>query len=266
MRSAFEKRPEPNPIFQLDHANTALFLDFDGVIAEIADHPSEVAVEKDVIENLGRLSLALGNALAIVSGREISQLDSFLSPLRLPSAGVHGAERRDTAGRLFRQEVNADAYSRLRHAVREFAAGRKGLFAELKFGSVALHFRSRPDLADECLRFVESLKPGFDDSRIVHGKMVVEMKLANRNKADAVTEFLREKPFFRRKPVVFGDDVTDEDAFRAVNALGGISVKVGDGPTSATCRLASPSEFRAWLASTAERWSGSSAQPAEGYK
>jgi trehalose 6-phosphate phosphatase len=58
------------------------------------------------VDLLAQLSARFGGALALVSGRSIRDLDSLLAPLRLPCAGLHGAERRDAAGRLHRLRVN----------------------------------------------------------------------------------------------------------------------------------------------------------------
>ncbi|GAB4362258.1 MAG: trehalose-phosphatase [Oricola sp.] len=254
MRSAFEIQPDPTFLPGTDPADTALFLDFDGVLADIVNDPARVSVEAEVIAALGDLSRASGDAVAIISGREIEQLDAFLSPLRLPAAGIHGLERRNGDGRVERQDFDADSLARIRDAVAEFAGARAGLVAEFKRGSVALHYRNRPETEGECLRLADDLESRIKGLKNVRGKMVVEMTLAHRSKADAINDFMREEPFCGRTPFYFGDDITDEDGFRAVNALGGVSVKIGAGPTVATRRLASPVAFRAWLTATARRW------------
>ena len=78
--------------------------------------------------------------------------------------------------------------------------------------------------------------------------MVFELKPAHANKGHAVNAFLCEAPFRGRRPVYAGDDLTDEDAIIAVQARGGIGIKVGRGPSAAKCRVAEPSALRAWLA------------------
>ncbi len=75
---------------ELDPYSTALFLDFDGTLVEIADRPDEVILRAEIRDALDQLHDALDGALAIISGRPVSELDTFLAPLRLPLAGFHG--------------------------------------------------------------------------------------------------------------------------------------------------------------------------------
>ncbi|OYV98415.1 MAG: hypothetical protein B7Z68_00945, partial [Acidobacteria bacterium 21-70-11] len=70
-------------------------------------------------------------------------------------------------------------------------------------------------------------------------------------------EFMREAPFAGRVPVFVGDDITDEDGFRAANRLGGLSVKVGDGPSAAGWRLEGVRQVLDWLDGFVQ-WSASS--------
>jgi len=58
---------------------------------------------------------------------------------------------------------------------------------------------------------------------------------------------MAEAPFAARQPWMFGDDVTDEAAFEAVLALGGVAVKVGAGTSLAPYRLPDPAALRNWL-------------------
>jgi trehalose 6-phosphate phosphatase len=82
---------------------------------------------------------------------------------------------------------------------------------------------------------------------LLEGKMVIELKSADADKGRALLAFMAEPPFAGRQPWFFGDDVTDEAGFEAVQRLGGVAVKVGEGDSVARWRLAGPQAVRDWL-------------------
>jgi trehalose 6-phosphate phosphatase len=132
-----------------------------------------------------------------------------------------------------------------------------GLLLEKKRGAFALHYRLRPELGSFCLSLMEDLTGRLSNVVLTRGKMVVEMRLHTATKGTAIADFLEEKPFRGRVPFFAGDDVTDEDAFTAVNALNGITVKVGPGETEARARAGNVDEFLTWLLATAQSLGGS---------
>ena len=78
--------------------------------------------------------------------------------------------------------------------------------------------------------------------------MVLEIAPAAHSKGVAIETFLKEKPFAGRVPVFVGDDVTDEDGFRAVNEAHGISIRVGDiRQSAATYYLRDVAAVQPWL-------------------
>lgn len=236
------------PPVDLDPARTALFLDFDGTLADIVDDPAAVTLDGATRAVLDRLHAATGGALAIVSGRGIGELDRFLAPLKLPLGAIHGLERRIATGDVERALVSEEDLEALGTRVRAFAADAPGLIVEFKSAAVAIHYRQAQYLRERVLRFADMVETELPGVRLVPGKMVVELKLGSRTKADAIEAFLAEHPFRGRRPVFAGDDVTDEDGFRAVDRWNGLSIKVGAGPSRAAHRLDDPPALRAWLA------------------
>jgi trehalose 6-phosphate phosphatase len=226
----------------------ALFLDVDGTLLELAPRPDEVVVPERLVPILTRLQTVLGGALALVSGRTIHQIDAFLTPLKLPCAGVHGGERRDNLGAM--HDLAARAASRLdlaRVALSDFVESEPGLLLEDKRSSLAVHFRARPELAGTVQRRLEEavslIGEGF---RIQESVLVREIVPTVAHKGGAVEAFLAEPAFAGRMPVFVGDDVTDLDAFATVERHGGRAIAVGMG-LPASWRLPSPSAVIDWL-------------------
>jgi trehalose 6-phosphate phosphatase len=224
------------------YPSCALFLDFDGTMVDLAPQPNAVHVPQPFISVLRDLNDYLQGAVAVISGRPIEQIDAFLQPLRLGVAGVHGAERRGADGRV--HLLNTHPLDQVEEAACALAARHPGLLVEKKRGSVALHYRQRPELEDLCLgamrRAVEE-SPGLT---LLRGKMVVEAKPGGASKGRAIEDFLAEPPFAGRKPVFIGDDITDEVGFSSVQRLGGLGIKVGEGPTVAWSRVPDPTALR----------------------
>lgn len=227
------------------HNSTALFLDFDGTLVDIADQPDEVQVPAGLVDTLGSIKDYLGGALAIVSGRPIRQVDDFLRPLRLAAAGVHGTERRSAGGEM--TLLSTHPLDAVEHAARELASHHAGLLVEGKRGSIALHYRQAPELEALCLEEMQAAVQASPGVTLLHGKMVVEAKPSGASKGGAIEDFMREPPFAGRTPLFVGDDITDEVGFSCVQRMDGLGVKVGEGPTVAWQRIATPELFRQQL-------------------
>lgn len=229
-------------------SSCAFFLDVDGTLLELATHPREVILKPGLIESLHALQTAAGGALALISGREIADLDRLFRPLQLPAAGQHGLERRDAAGKMHSHAPANGAFDRLRGELREFTGAHSGILVEDKGASIAVHYRrappAEPALESLLVRFCNSMRA---DYRLQRGKMVFEVMPAGRDKGTAIKEYMREQPFRDRTPVFIGDDVTDEDGFCCVNELNGFSIKVGPGSTCAHWRLHGAESVLEWL-------------------
>jgi trehalose 6-phosphate phosphatase len=225
-----------------------LFLDVDGTLLDLAPRPDQVVVPARTVQVLTRLQTVLDGALALVSGRPIRQLDALFAPLNLPCAGVHGSERRDCMGQM--HYLAPHAASRLDHAralLARFVAAEPGLVLEDKRTSLAVHFRERPELAAVVEQQLEQAKSKIGDGfRVQESVLVRELLPTIARKGDAVEAFLAEPAFAERMPVFIGDDVTDLNAFAAVERHGGRAIAVGTCVT-APWRLPAPSAVIEWL-------------------
>jgi trehalose 6-phosphate phosphatase len=229
--------------------HTAFFLDFDGTLVELAATPDAVIVPEALKYLLAVLCDLADGALAIVSGRSIEAIDALLTPLVLPVAGLHGAEWRDATGLVVRQFDADERIEQMSQVLAEAVAAHPGMLLETKMASIALHYRAVPDKQASAREAAERAVALFGDAFVLQpGKMVFEIKPAGVNKGRAIETLLAAAPFAGRTPCFAGDDLTDEAGFAAVNALGGMSIKVGEGDTLATYRVEGVRDVLAWLA------------------
>lgn|SRR5262249_22568182 len=227
--------------------NWALFIDVDGTLLDIAERPELVEVPPGIIGDLERVSASLEGALALVSGRPIAWLDAAFRPLRLPMAGQQGAEIR-----LARDEpvtVNRIVdLERVRAHLRPLV-GIEGIEIEDKGLTIAVHYRQARKRTAVRSQIAEALAALDEGIEAVHGRLVYEVKPRATNKGTGVARLAETTAFSARMPVYFGDDDTDEYAFREVLARGGIAVQVGPSPAPPGCLwIESPGETRRWLA------------------
>lgn len=226
----------------------AYFFDIDGTLVDIAPSPSEIVLEHILRNLVLQLYDATGGALALISGRSISDVDSIFSNANLPIAGQHGLERRSRAGKITRHDIMSEKLDFARTRLAEAIARHPDLKIEDKGLSLALHYRAAPSLASFAHRTMRTVAAATGAEFAAQpGKRVIELKPSGKNKGEAVREFMLEDPFRGRTPVFVGDDVTDEHGFVVVNAMGGHSIKVGGGSTVARWRLADVPAVRAWL-------------------
>lgn len=230
-------------------ARWALFLDVDGTLLELAETPESVYVPQELKSLLSTAVSRLEGALALVSGRTIANLDHLFAPLKLCASGVHGAERRGPDGHLIREPLDLSALHTVREELAAFARVHEGVLLEDKGYALAVHFRLAPQLADVVHALTQRIVEQLGSKYVLQaGKCVYEIRPSATTKGTAVRTFMQQSPFFGRQPIYIGDDVTDEDAFEAVNALGGVSIRVGEPAlTRATYRLANVSDVHRWI-------------------
>jgi trehalose 6-phosphate phosphatase len=229
----------------------ALFLDVDGTLLQIALGPGAVTVPARTRLALQTAVAREAGAVALVSGRTIDGLDRLFAPLRLPVIGVHGLEWRDAAGRGGAMDIARDRLAAARGRISRLVAMHPGLELEDKHRALAVHFRLAPHLEAHVravlLEIARSMHPQL---HLQAGKYCLELRPEADAKRQAIESFMRGAPFAGRVPVYVGDDDTDEQGFEAANALGGLSIHVGNRPgTAARWQFANVNLVVHWLMS-----------------
>ncbi len=210
-------------------SDVALFFDVDGTLVAIEQQPDAVRISATLRDLLGRLIEETGGALALVSGRSIDQLDGLFAPLSFSASGLHGLERRLLPGSLTRAACDIASLKSAKHDLEIFAENHDGVFLEDKGLTLALHYRMAAEHHEAAARHVRKvIENSRDELVLLEGKMVFELKPPGFDKGRAIADFMQEPPFSGRRPIFAGDDVTDEAGFTVVNAMNGISIKVGD--------------------------------------
>jgi trehalose 6-phosphate phosphatase len=223
----------------------ALLLDLDGTLLDFAPTPDSVIVPPDLPATLRRLRAQCGEALAIITGRPIADVDRLLGDIPHAVAGEHGGVIRHAPDEAPERADLADLPPDwLEHAGRAVAA-HPGALLERKARSLVLHYRQAPQAEPALRRAVLAMLSGHTDRfALMESAMALEMKPLGADKGIAVTFLMRRPPFAGRVPFFIGDDVTDEDAIAAARALGGIGLRVQD-------YFGDAAGVRAWLAGLA---------------
>jgi trehalose 6-phosphate phosphatase len=235
MRQPHITPPTPRP-------DWALFLDIDGTLIDIAPTPDAVEVPETLAPALAAASAQLGGALAIVSGRSLIEIDRLMAPLRLPCVGEHGAVIRYPDGAVDRADASRAVPAAWRARLREATGDWDGVLVEEKVFSVAVHYRLAPPREQEVRALVDAVvAESAADFEVLPASMAFEIRRRGLTKALAVETFMAQPPFAGRVPVFVGDDVTDEDGFRAARAMGGLGLHVKQ------VFGGQPSEVRRWL-------------------
>ncbi|OYN74275.1 trehalose-phosphatase [Mycolicibacterium sphagni] len=218
--------------------------DFDGTVAPIVSNPADARPVPAAAEALAALAALPSTSAALISGRALRDLRVLSGPpAGVHLVGSHGSEF--DAGFLDAIDEPAQALlAKLEQTMTALAGRYPGASVEIKPASVAFHVRNAaPEHAQQALD--DALNAVRDwDIHVTEGKAVREFAVIDTDKGEAL-ERLRDQSN-ADATVFFGDDVTDEKAFRRLTD-GDIGVKVGAGETLAHYRVDSPDDVAAAL-------------------
>ncbi|MGQ4557162.1 trehalose-phosphatase [Halobellus sp. GM3] len=208
--------------------------DFDGTLAPIVEDPSQAAIRPAIRTALRCLADRSDAAVAVVSGRSLSDLRERVGVDGVHYAGNHGLEWDDGSGRsvLPSARPSRSSVGAAVESLRDELDGVDGATVEDKSLTATVHYRRTPpgrvpDVIETTADVVESV----DDVRLTRGKQIVELRPDVPAGKGLAVERLRER-HPNALPLFVGDDRTDEDGFRAV-AADGYGVLVGDRTDSA---------------------------------
>jgi len=233
----------------------ALFLDFDGTLTPIVPDPAAPVLDNGTRETLDKLAQSERVILSFVSGRSIQDLHSRIQVKGAIFAGNHGLE---ICGRqiTFLEPTAAasqDALRELCARLSEDLRPIKGVLVEFKGLTASVHYRSVEEPAIPLVKAAvrTAIVPFEKSFRLTEGKKVMEvLPRTDWNKGKAVQWINEQLGKEGQLSICFGDDRTDEDAFRVLPE--GITVRVGDySHTSAHYHVSGPPgvhQFLQWLA------------------
>jgi trehalose 6-phosphate phosphatase len=239
----------PAPPIPSDAARWALFLDVDGTLLDFADDPLAVQVDDRLLALLHALHRALDGALALVSGRELNDLDRMFNQPRWAAVGLHGLQLRHADGSFRRLNALPEQQARMHDAACALVARFDGVQLEDKREAVALHCRRAPEQLSALHDAAREMLPQLPGYELQPGNQVVEFKPTGMDKGRAILELLGRTSFAGRLPIYLGDDLTDEHAFASTNRKRGLSIRIGSRePTLAHFTLPDPAAAKVWLA------------------
>lgn len=218
------------------HQKILCAFDLDGTLTPLRKRPQDTVVSPEVKRLLKRLARHPRLALAIISGRSLKDVLKLVRIKGIYYSGNHGLELRAPRGktRVFYNRRDYQTVRRASRVVKKKLAHIKGVIIEDKGIMLGIHYRMVP--LRRQARLVEAVKnilAGLDNRHhfcLGYGKKFVEFRPRLAFSKGMVLKRIMNQPGLRSAyPIYFGDDLTDEDAFKVVSRrnVGGLGVLVG---------------------------------------
>lgn len=226
-----------------------IFMDYDGTLVAIKNHPDEAVLEEEERQMLTDLVKKKQARLVITSGRPAGFLEQELGGLNIDMAGEHGALHYDRTDQTWHSLVASDLrwYEDAKNIMTDFARRVPDSFVEEKSVGLVFHYRNSPkDFARyQAIKLYSELEAALAKSpvTIIEGKMNIEIRTIEANKGHFCRWYLNRlhEEGLDPVPIAIGDDRTDEDMFSVVQE-GGYAVKIGAGTTIAKYQTSQQSE------------------------
>jgi len=229
----------------LQQYHLALFLDYDGTLTPLTEHPSKARLSRAMRQELETCAARPDTDVAIISGRSLEDVRDIVKIPDITYAGNHGLEIDGPDFPHFEHEDLAHYRSRSQDLAGKLeAVAVDGAWIESKGPTLTYHYRAvaedrREALAQEAREIIN--RAGYQAR---HAHCAVEARPPiGWDKGRAVLHLLRTRygPAWSEnvRVVYVGDDETDEDAFRILAGLA-VTFRVGspDAATAAVRRLA----------------------------
>ena len=236
-----------------------LFLDYDGTLTPIKDHPRLAKFSAGYQSILRGLSKIRGVTITVISGRKLSDVRRMTGIRGLTYSGNHGFEiqgpRIDWVHSAASRRTKAieRIFKKLKANLRKFS----GIYAESKKFSLSVHYRKAgsKEISEAGQILKKEIASDLRKSGLIltHGKKVWEIRPSAKWDKGLAVRWLIARHRAQNSALVFpiyiGDDQTDESAFRSIRG-NGIAVKVTRRPeekTFAEYYLDSPAEVMKFL-------------------
>ncbi|AQT68450.1 putative glycosyl hydrolase [Anaerohalosphaera lusitana] len=218
-----------------DRAGTrkpAVFLDYDGTLTPIVEHPEDATLSPEMADAL--IELNKHCTVAIVSGRDLADVRSMVNLDQLIYAGSHGFDIQGPHGMHIELQKGEDALPHLEiahQALQQKLHAIPNARIERKKFAIAVHYRQVPDnRVDDLLEIGHELADSYPQLKLTGGKKIFELRPnVEWDKGSAVLWLLEKLELDPDKflPIYIGDDLTDEDAFKALKSKG-VGIMVSD--------------------------------------